>query len=141
MKKKLVLSLGSNLGNRYAFLLRAIKEIEKSLDAKPVIAHFYETPPWGKENQPQFINTAIYCYTDIPILQCFNKIRTIEEEMGRLKTEKWGPRTIDIDLLFYEFSSILGSILGSIFLPKSLPRQVHRLRGPPFVLNVVFIKS
>ena len=46
MKKKLVLSLGSNLGNRYAFLLRAIKEIEKSFDAKPVIAHFYETQPW-----------------------------------------------------------------------------------------------
>lgn len=108
MKKKLVLSLGSNLGNRYAFLLRAIKEIEKSFDAKPVIAHFYETPPWGKENQPQFINTAIYCYIDIPILQCFDKIQTIEEEMGRLKTEIWGPRTIDIDLLFYD-SDILNT--------------------------------
>ena len=102
MKKKLVLSLGSNLGNRYAYLLRAIQKIEKFFDSKPVIAHFYETPPWGNENQSRFINTAIYLHTDIPIDQCIKKVQAIEKEMGRLKTEKWGPRMIDIDILFYE---------------------------------------
>ena len=102
MKKKLVLSLGSNLGNRYAYLLRAIQKIEKFFDSKPVIAHFYETPPWGNENQSRYINTAIYLHTDIPIDQCLKKVQAIEKEMGRLKTEKWGPRMIDIDILFYE---------------------------------------
>jgi 2-amino-4-hydroxy-6-hydroxymethyldihydropteridine diphosphokinase len=102
MKKKLVLSLGSNLGNRYAYLLRAIQKIEKYFNSKPVIAHFYETPPWGNENQSRYINTAIYLHTDIPIDQCLKKVQAIEKEMGRLKTEKWGPRMIDIDILFYE---------------------------------------
>ena len=102
MKKKLVLSLGSNLGNRYAYLLMAIQKIEKYFESKPVIAHFYETPPWGNENQSRFINTAIYLHTDVLIEQCFNKIQDIEKEMGRKKTEKWGPRLIDIDILFYE---------------------------------------
>ena len=102
MKKKLVLSLGSNLGNRYAYLIMAIRKIEKSFESKPVIANFYETPPWGNENQSCFVNTAIYLHTDIPTEQCFNKIQNIEKEMGRKKTEKWGPRLIDIDILFYE---------------------------------------
>lgn len=102
MKKKLVLSLGSNLGNRYAYLLRAIQKIEKYFNSKPVIAHFYETPPWGNKNQSRFINTAIYLHTDIPLDQCLKKVQAIEKEMGRLKTEKWGPRMIDIDILFYE---------------------------------------
>lgn len=102
MKKKLVLSLGSNLGNRYAYLLRAIHKIEKYFNSKPVVAHFYETPPWGNENQSRFINTAIYLHTDITIDQCLKKVQAIEKEMGRLKTEKWGPRMIDIDILFYE---------------------------------------
>jgi|TARA_B100001093_G_C26770223_1_gene989792 2-amino-4-hydroxy-6-hydroxymethyldihydropteridine diphosphokinase len=126
MKKKLVLSLGSNLGNRYAFILRAIKEIEKSFDTKSIIANFYETPPWGKVNQPQFINTAVYCYTDIPILQCFDKIQTIEEGMKSFKAEKWGPRTIDIDLLFYE-SDILRT--DDLIVPH------HHLHERAFVLK------
>ena len=102
MKKKLVLSLGSNLGNRYAYLLRTIQKIEKYFNSKPVIAHFYETPPWGNENQSRFINTAIYLHPDIPLDQCLKKVQAIEKEMGRIKTEKWGPRMIDIDILFYE---------------------------------------
>jgi len=102
MKKKLVLSLGSNLGNRYAYLLRAIQKIEKYFNSKPIIAHFYETPPWGNENQFRFINTAIYLHTYIPLDQCLKKVQAIEKEMGRIKTEKWGPRMIDIDILFYE---------------------------------------
>lgn len=111
MKKKLVLSLGSNLGNRYAYLLRAIQKIEKYFNSKPVVAHFYETPPWGNENQSRFINTAIYLHTDITIDQCLKKVQAIEKEMGRLKTEKWGPRMIDIDILFYEYDVLETDII------------------------------
>lgn len=111
MKKKLVLSLGSNLGNRYAYLLRAIQKIEKYFNSKSVVAHFYETPPWGNENQSRFINTAIYLHTDISIDQCLKKVQAIEEEMGRLKTEKWGPRIIDIDILFYEYDVLETDII------------------------------
>lgn len=111
MKKKLVLSLGSNLGNRYAYLLRAIQKIEKYFNSKSVVAHFYETPPWGNENQSRFINTAIYLHTDISIDQCLKKVQAIEKEMGRLKTEKWGPRMIDIDILFYEYDVLETDII------------------------------
>ena len=111
MKKKLVLSLGSNLGNRYAYLLRAIQKIEKYFNSKSVVAHFYETPPWGNENQSRFINTAIYLHTDISIDQCLKKVQAIEKEIGRLKTEKWGPRMIDIDILFYEYDVLETDII------------------------------
>lgn len=111
MKKKLVLSLGSNLGNRYAYLLRAIQKIEKYFNSKSVVAHFYETPPWGNENQSRFINTAIYLHTDITIDQCLKKVQAIEKEMGRLNTEKWGPRMIDIDILFYEYDVLETDII------------------------------
>ena len=92
-------------------MLRAIQKIEKYFNSKSVVAHFYETPPWGNENQSRFINTAIYLHTDISIDQCLKKVQTIEEEMGRLKTEKWGPRIIDIDILFYEYDVLETDII------------------------------
>ena len=92
-------------------MLRAIHKIEKYFNSKPVVAHFYETPPWGNENQSRFINTAIYLHTDITIDQCLKKVQAIEKEMGRLNTEKWGPRMIDIDILFYEYDVLETDII------------------------------
>jgi 2-amino-4-hydroxy-6-hydroxymethyldihydropteridine diphosphokinase len=101
MKNKLVLSLGSNLGNRYTYLLQAIASIDTSFDTKSTVAHFYETPPWGDVYQSQFINTAVSLYTDIPAAKCLTLLQYIEDSIGRTKTRKWGPRCIDIDIIFY----------------------------------------
>jgi 2-amino-4-hydroxy-6-hydroxymethyldihydropteridine diphosphokinase len=102
MKKKLVLSLGSNLGNRYVYLRNAIRHIENSFHTPCTCSSYYTTPPWGETNQAQFINMALYLETDLAIELAFEKLQTIEKKMGRVKTKKWGPRSIDIDLLFYE---------------------------------------
>ncbi|MGB0851211.1 MAG: 2-amino-4-hydroxy-6-hydroxymethyldihydropteridine diphosphokinase [Bacteroidia bacterium] len=101
MKKKLVISLGSNLGNRYAYIRQAITHINRELEGICQVAHFYETPPWGDENQATFINTAASIETSISLEQCLTVLQNIEKRMGRVKTKKWGPRSIDLDILFY----------------------------------------
>lgn len=101
MKKKLVISLGSNLGNRYAYIRQALAHINERLDGICQVAHFYETPPWGDENQATFINTAASIETSASLGTCLTVLQDIEKNMGRVKTKKWGPRSIDLDILFY----------------------------------------
>ncbi len=107
MKKKLVLSLGSNLGNRYAYLKQAIIAINEAFDILSLVAQFYETPPWGDTNQSRFINTAVLVETTLSPIQCIAVLQKIEKALGRTKTSKWGPRSIDIDILFYENEVLL----------------------------------
>jgi 2-amino-4-hydroxy-6-hydroxymethyldihydropteridine diphosphokinase len=106
MKNKLVLSLGSNLGNRYTYLLQAIVSIDTLFDTKSTVAPFYETPPWGDVHQSRFINTAVSLYTEIPAANCLTLLQYIEDSIGRTKTRKWGPRCIDIDIIFYGDDSL-----------------------------------
>lgn len=101
MKKNLVLSLGSNLGNRYAYIQQAILAINDAFDTVGAVAQYYETPPWGDTNQSRFINTAALLETDYNPLECINFLQNIETTLGRTKTHKWGPRAIDIDIVFY----------------------------------------
>jgi 2-amino-4-hydroxy-6-hydroxymethyldihydropteridine diphosphokinase len=111
MKKKLVLSLGSNLGNRYAYIQQAIRHINTVFDTTSTCSSYYTTPPWGETNQARFINMALYLYTDNSLPEAFNKLQIIEAEMGRIKTKKWGPRSIDIDILFYDDEIVRNEIL------------------------------
>jgi 2-amino-4-hydroxy-6-hydroxymethyldihydropteridine diphosphokinase len=107
MKKKLVLSLGSNLGNRYAYLQQAIVAINEAFDTVSLVAQFYETPPWGDTSQSRFINTAVLLETTLSPERCIALLQKIEITLGRTKTRKWGPRSIDIDILFYENEILL----------------------------------
>jgi len=95
------LLLGSNLGNRQNFLQEAIKLI--SLQIAPVIktSSIYETQSWGKTDAPDYLNQVVVLETDIPALELLQKILSIELVLGRKREEKWGSRTIDIDILFY----------------------------------------
>ncbi len=102
MKKNLVLGLGSNLGNRYAYLQIAIKLIEQQFETASIKAKVYSTPPWGNTNQAAFLNTAVLVQTDFEAEKCFKIIKQIEQEVGRVRSEHWGPRCIDIDILFYD---------------------------------------
>jgi len=106
MKKKLVLSLGSNLGNRYAYIRQAITYIEECFAAPCVCSSYYTTPPWGETEQAQFINMALYIETHQSMDKCLTQLQAIELKMGRVKTKKWGPRSIDIDILFYEDNQV-----------------------------------
>lgn len=97
----LTLLLGTNVGDRPDNLLKAMKGL-KSLFGDPVeISSVYETPPWGKTDQDAFLNMALVYTTNIRPTVLLDSILNLEVELGRVRQEKWGPRLIDIDIIFY----------------------------------------
>ena len=101
------LGLGANLGEREKTLRRAIECIKKIPAVKLLrVSSFYETAPWGVENQPNYINAAIKISADLEPLALFDELQRIEIELGRIRREHWGARTIDIDILFIEGQKI-----------------------------------
>jgi 2-amino-4-hydroxy-6-hydroxymethyldihydropteridine diphosphokinase len=95
------LLLGSNLGDRKLLLNEAIERIEA--DVAPVLkaSSVYETQSWGKTDAPDYLNQVLLLQTDFTAREVLEKILAIELLMGRRREEKWGSRTIDIDILFY----------------------------------------
>ena len=95
------LLLGSNLGDRELFLQEAIQYIENEIAPIVKISSVYETQSWGKTDAPDYLNQVILVQTNIPPQTILKKILDIEIVLGRRREEKWGSRTIDIDILFY----------------------------------------
>ena len=95
------LLLGSNLGNRQHFLQEAIKLIELQVAPVIKISSIYETQSWGKTDAPDYLNQVVVIETDISAREVLRQILAIELILGRRREEKWGSRTIDIDILFY----------------------------------------
>jgi 2-amino-4-hydroxy-6-hydroxymethyldihydropteridine diphosphokinase len=95
------LSLGSNLGETSRHLEKAISLIGQKCGEVLQRSAVYRTKAWGKTDQPDFLNQVLKlsCRKTAPALM--KDILAIETEMGRTRGEKWGPRIIDIDLLFY----------------------------------------
>jgi 2-amino-4-hydroxy-6-hydroxymethyldihydropteridine diphosphokinase len=96
------LSLGSNLGDRAANLRAALDALDR-LDGVAVwaVSHAYETEPVGKTDQPEFLNVAAEIETDLEPLELLNAVKGIEADLGRVPAERWGPRTIDIDIVLW----------------------------------------
>jgi 2-amino-4-hydroxy-6-hydroxymethyldihydropteridine diphosphokinase len=95
------LALGSNLGNRSENLLAAINFLEpdvRVINCSPI----YETPPWGYEDQPKFLNQVIEVETGLAPGELLDYVKNIEHDIGREETIRYGPRSIDIDILFYD---------------------------------------
>ena len=95
------LGLGANLGERTKTLRRAIERIKKIPAVKLLrVSSFYETEPWGVVNQPNYINAAVKISTELEPLDLLDELQGIESELGRIRHEHWGARTIDIDILY-----------------------------------------
>lgn len=94
------LSLGSNIGNRRKNLENAISELEKNSITLLKLSSFYETEPVGPK-QRNFYNIAGKFKTILTPIDLLKKVKQIEQKLGRIKTYHWGPRVIDIDILFY----------------------------------------
>ncbi|MDY6915850.1 MAG: 2-amino-4-hydroxy-6-hydroxymethyldihydropteridine diphosphokinase [Candidatus Cloacimonadota bacterium] len=106
------LGLGSNLGNRKANILSAIKMLRNSDNITiSKTSKIRETLPYGKTDQPQFLNCITEIDTDLIPTDLLNQTQKIENILGRVRHEHWGPRTIDIDILFYEDKIIFTSQL------------------------------
>ncbi len=102
MKKYICyLSLGANLGQREKTIARALEMLgaEENIQVAAV-SSMYETPPWGKLDQPAFINAAAKVETTLEPLELLHKCQQIEKALGRVRHEHWGARTIDLDLLY-----------------------------------------
>ncbi len=100
------LLLGSNLGNRQLFLKRAIDLIETEIAPVSKASSVYETQSWGKTDAPEYLNQVICIQTNKPAQTILQKLLAIEKTLGRQREEKWGSRTIDIDILFYGEATI-----------------------------------
>lgn len=95
------IGIGSNLGDRKENCLRAIRLLrENGIDVIKE-SSLYETEPWGVEDQPRFINMVVMVETTKPPMELLNTLKSIESEMGRKPSKRWGPRLIDLDILLY----------------------------------------
>jgi 2-amino-4-hydroxy-6-hydroxymethyldihydropteridine diphosphokinase len=98
---KAVISLGSNKGDRSKLLGKAVELIsfigEIATEGKVV-----ETEPWGLEDQDKFLNQIIIINTNLQPHNLLDELLLIESKLGRVREIKWGPRVIDLDILFYE---------------------------------------
>ncbi|MDN5347921.1 MAG: 2-amino-4-hydroxy-6-hydroxymethyldihydropteridine diphosphokinase [Clostridia bacterium] len=101
------LGLGSNLGDRMAYLRRAIDLLgqEEGMCVEQV-SSWYETSPVGKADQAWFLNCVVKVATTLAPRQLLHTAQKIESLLGRVRLERWGPRTIDIDLLLYDEVSL-----------------------------------
>lgn len=95
------LGLGANMGDKKKNLEKAIGQLKEKISGIQV-SKSYETEPWGYKNQDKFLNAAMYGTTPLDPDELLKFIKIMEKEVGRIERFKWGPREIDIDILFYD---------------------------------------
>jgi 2-amino-4-hydroxy-6-hydroxymethyldihydropteridine diphosphokinase len=99
--KTVYLSLGSNIGDREGNLRDAIKRLAAPDLHILRVSPIYETEPMDVTNQPWFLNLVVEAETTLFPVQLLSRIAKVERAMGRVRTQAKGPRTLDIDILFY----------------------------------------
>ena len=100
MENTFYLSLGANLGAQGETLREAIRRLSVLPRTQLVaVSSFYRTAPWGKKDQPDFLNAACSLRTSLEPLELLHACQELEQQLGRVRHEHWGARTCDIDLL------------------------------------------
>jgi 2-amino-4-hydroxy-6-hydroxymethyldihydropteridine diphosphokinase len=95
------LGLGANLGDRRANLRRALTLLEERGVQIDAASALYETPPWGVEDQPAFLNAVVRATTSLPPAALLEACKAVERAAGRVPGTRWGPRAVDLDILFF----------------------------------------
>jgi 2-amino-4-hydroxy-6-hydroxymethyldihydropteridine diphosphokinase len=105
--RRVFVGLGSNLGDR-EFLIRKAVAALRDLPHTNVIqvSSLYDTEPVGETEQPPFLNAVAWIETELPPRELLWRMLLIERQMGRVRAKRWGPRPIDLDLLFYDEEEI-----------------------------------
>jgi 2-amino-4-hydroxy-6-hydroxymethyldihydropteridine diphosphokinase len=101
MKAIIYLALGTNLGDRPANLRAAIAALPPAVTVL-VESPVYETPPWGVIDQPAFLNMVLKGVTSLKPVELLSTLKRLETKLGRIPDVRWGPRKIDMDILFYD---------------------------------------
>jgi len=104
---KVFVGVGSNLGDR-EFLIRKAVESMRDLPRTLVVrvSSLYDTDPVGEVDQPAFLNAVVWLETTLEPRELLWQLLLIEKRMGRVRSQRWGPRPIDLDLLFYDDETI-----------------------------------
>jgi 2-amino-4-hydroxy-6-hydroxymethyldihydropteridine diphosphokinase len=124
MTHTVFIALGSNLGDRLSNLKTAITLLQPAIQPE-VCSPVYETPPWGYLDQPKFLNQVLKAETDLSPEELLAHLKGIEIKLGRQKTFRYGPRKVDLDILFYD---------DVVFDSENLKIPHPRLKGRAFVL-------
>lgn len=96
-----LLSIGANLGDRQAALQSVVDAMHKDFtDIEP--SRVFRTPPWGHVEQPEFLNAAIRAKTELTPYEVLAFAQACEASAQRVRDERWGPRTLDVDIIDYE---------------------------------------
>ncbi len=95
--------IGSNIGQRASTIRRALEElVQQTKSSIRRCSSLYETEPFGERRQRWFLNCVVQVETPLDLDTFFSVIRGIEAEFGRKRQKRWGPRTLDIDILFFD---------------------------------------
>ncbi|MDR0270166.1 2-amino-4-hydroxy-6-hydroxymethyldihydropteridine diphosphokinase [Paenibacillus sp.] len=117
------IALGANLGDREDTLMEAVRRLDETPDVTVLqCSNIYETEPVGYVDQPLFLNMAVRVRTDLDPYGLLHVMQHIEKELGRVRHIRWGPRTVDLDLIWMEG---LREDTEELILPH--PRMKERL--------------
>ncbi|MCS7263191.1 MAG: 2-amino-4-hydroxy-6-hydroxymethyldihydropteridine diphosphokinase [Aquificaceae bacterium] len=103
-------AFGSNVGDRLQYVLRALELLKRYGSVKKV-STIYVSQPWGKTDQPEFINGVLEFETGLNPIELLFALKEVEKSSGRRPRERWGPREIDLDILLYENHILMLSFL------------------------------
>nr|WP_251030276.1 2-amino-4-hydroxy-6-hydroxymethyldihydropteridine diphosphokinase [Bacillus sp. ISL-35] len=107
VENKAYIALGSNMGDRFGYLTQAIILLEGHEEISVVnTSSIYETDPVGYTDQDQFLNMAIEVETSLSPVELLDTCLEIELKLGRKREIKWGPRTLDLDILLYNHENV-----------------------------------
>lgn len=96
------ISMGSNLGDRVEMLRRGLDELDRLGDTQVVrLSSIYDTEPLGEVDQPRFLNAVVMIETELEPEVLLWNLLLIERRLGRVRTRRWGPRPLDLDILLY----------------------------------------
>jgi len=100
------IGLGSNLGDRRAMIAGALERLQPRR-----VSTIIETAPWGVVDQPHFLNAVAEIDAELAPPALLDRLLEIERELGRVRRQKWGPRSIDLDLLLFGDRRIVSPVL------------------------------
>lgn len=142
---KVFISIGSNIGEREVYLGEAVKALNDREDTTvESVSSIYETAPVGYTDQADFLNIVIAIETTLTAVDLLSVCQEIEQELGRKRIIRWGPRTVDLDILLYNEEKIVTENLivphprmaerAFVLIPllEIEPNQVNPLSGKPY---------
>lgn len=101
------ISIGSNIGERDVYLKQAVQALDRRTDTTvDKVSSIYETAPVGYTDQADFLNIVVSVQTTLSAQALLGVCQEIEQELGRERTIRWGPRTVDLDILLYNQDNI-----------------------------------